>query len=535
MDLVERAALAECGTFVCTPDSVKLPYACMEQMLLEPVRVQRVLLAERLECGVRVKFETAFDMVRLHFLEHMLVWLEALVFQKCQVPVLGSRTKRTSRESVEGAIKGLSTVCRSQILCEFKRHIFQGGAKVGSLLCYYASSIPIDECHSVFKSAHHKLTTNELYYNAIYNKDVLQFVSNADGITWYKPWVYSGGGCMAGHHVEDAFLHFVHVCLSVDWELCLVSPQDPPECPQWTLDERVHAAAVLKATENAACKSWLFGKNVGSIEGLQRLMSVLVELGCDSREEGGGSWEHALWARDLVLNPEFMCNKYPNLFVEVEMNPGSMVLSNESHSVCGFSSLCMAWNVGLYSHILQYARLEQGMARQTRLFMKARTANSVALRGETLPFCFTTECMTAFDVLAGSRYKHCTYHRLLTEEGAALVNMRIGLLEPFAQFCWGAYSSQYSNTPQVCKEAMATSVVSHGLVQNDSQLMCCMCGEPLVYRALLAAWSKTKSTKWTHLFCSECFACIAHNEDVHHSAYADIRSPYSCYWHTFTK
>jgi hypothetical protein len=186
-----------------------------------------------------------------------------------------------------------------------------------------------------------------------------------------------------------------------------------------------------------------------------RLVKLLAANGCKHYGARDSScsefWESSLVRREWVLNPDYLCVYHPELFHQVLLLPGQGLISNESHSVFGFSSLCMAWNVCIEKHILHYMSQERDMARLARtsivqhgIFgLDSEEPRPLQLRGTALNFCLTTEAMRMAENLialtdSSRHFRSCM--------GPGSFDEYIARMAPAAnavmQFCWRNYGVQ---------------------------------------------------------------------------------------------
>jgi hypothetical protein len=408
--------------------------------------------------------------------------------------------------------------------------------------------------NSLLKDIQHEVSQCD-QLQELYASDLLKDIGDFDGMTWMEAWMYSGGGALAGHHLEDGFLHFVHVCLNITLDRSTAASDDT---------EFQLSCSVLEATQRLAAKSWLLCRDVKKAEGTLRLVKLLADEGCKHYGARDSScsvyWESGLMKREWVLDPAYFCSKYPDMFYEAHVMPGQGLISNESHSVIGFSSFCMAWNVCVEDHLLHYMSQERDMARLARTSVSSDAIFGVdseeprlhQLRGLYLNFCLTTEVVRMADAVVGltdssRHFRSCmglgSYEQYMKRMAPAVNSV--------LQFCWQNYSVQLHpvhldsskrSITDVCRTDVLASGVLSELWPNHSRHVCCVCGEPLIFRALLAAWrsegvaklknlAKPKQGKnehsVTHMFCQHCMSCV---KQAQRPVLLDIRSTFSINW-----
>jgi hypothetical protein len=94
----------------------------------------------------------------------------------------------------------------------------------------------------------------------------------------------------------------------------------------------------------------------------------------------------------------------------------------------------------------------------------------------------------------------------------------------------------------VCRTDVLASGVLKQIFQNHSMHVCCVCGEPILYRGLLAAWRHDGAGRLpqrrlpavgrnersvTHAFCQHCISCI---KNAQGAILLDMRSTFNIQW-----
>ncbi len=542
---VSSGALKSCFTALYTKlPAAPMSYADAQHFLHEKIKYSRVYVTRKLKCGVQVGFQDFEDesvmMERLHFLEHMLVWLWAVVVRGgdgfASLP-----QQRASAAAIHEAMLGLSGVSPITAFEAYQKHVFE--RPIGATVTWYARNTTVVPGTPLFAVL--SFMTHQSELSGLWNVDWLRKICNCDGMAWQKAWVYSGGGCSAGHHVEDGFLDFLHVHVKIDWRSLVDGPTDAtvPRSDEEARRDQL-AADVLNTTQRLAVKSWLFGQDVASVDGLQSIVQVLRDEGCLSPDEetaGAGFFEYVLHQRNTLLNPTFMLKKYPERFSQQLLLPGDAVWSNESHSVFGFSSLCMAWNICTAPRIDIHAGMERAMAAAVRETVSPTHIYGTPLqrepppilRGMCIEFCITQELLDAAHVLSGLEMRSGLLPPMSGPAAAGVAEMR-NILFGFLQKCWKQYKHQLPWAPPHVPH-FATSVDGTALERLGScapchsKLVCCACGEPLLYKAVTAVWGV--KMPGTYMFCGHCYRCV--KDHVHEAKLLDVRSSYDVYWHDY--
>lgn len=381
-----------------------------EQFLLEEVSVWCVGLKEKMDSGIKVEYTHVCCMKRLYFSEHMLLWLHDIIKEGKSTLKITPAIERATRESVEAAIEYLSSVGVQTTLDAYKNYVFKS-SDVGKPLTWYSKdrNVPVSRADHLLDVLMH----NSILLRELHGCDVLHRLGKYERWQSYRSDNLSpvslGGGSVAGHHVQDGFMHVVHVCVPLMWDKCLPEWLGDTSIPCLLDNEQLRTAvAVMNMGQKHAVQSWLFCSNVASVDGMKNLLQVLKEEGFLSTSDCQvvASWDCVINKREAVLNPEYMCSKYPELFREHLIVPGKGVVSNESHSVIGHSSFCMAWNLCLPSHMHVYAHMEGEMALAVRtnvipgsVYGQSTLDPPRLLHGLAVNFCLTTELLEAADMI----------------------------------------------------------------------------------------------------------------------------------------
>jgi hypothetical protein len=487
----------ECGSVFFDLQPVTVSHEQAKVILTGKVEVYRVVLSRRIKCGLRVEYKPCGEMQRVVFLEHMLVWLADVVTSGRSSHIV--EAQRCDTSMLKAALAALATRDPIEVLLKFKEYIFDSSKRSKDTLTWYAADGKVRDNRLLKEILHEVSQCDRL--QELYASDLLKHIGDFDGMTWMEAWMYSGGGALAGHHLEDGFLHFVHVCLKIIVDRSSADSADT---------DFALSCSVIDATQRLAAKSWLLCRDVKTAEGTMRLVKLLADEGCKhygTRDSSCSAyWESSLMKREWVLDPAYFCSKYPDVFYEAYVLPGEGLISNESHSVIGFSSFCMAWNVCVEDHLLHYMSQERDMARLARTSVISEAIFGVdseeprlhQLRGSYLKFCLTTEAAQMADAVVGLSDNG---RRSISGMGPGPFEQHIRRMAPavnsILQFCWQNYSVQLHyvhlssskrRITDVCRTDVLDSGVLIELLPNHSRHVCCVCGEPLIFRAFLAAW-----------------------------------------------
>ncbi len=178
---------------------------------------------------------------------------------------------------------------------------------------------------------------------AVYTTDIMEYVMpEASGISYKHSWVYSGGQGLAGVHLEDGFLHFVHHLISL--ELSLASG---------SLLERLVTKYMMLSS-----KVWVF-YNQGGVDGGIELNKYVAKL-----FNVAPVVDELLASRMYVLDPRAFYDD-PD-FKVVTQYPGQYVHSDLPHSVTGCGFLSFACNILMTGSLAMYIKAEEMMAAAVR-------------------------------------------------------------------------------------------------------------------------------------------------------------------------
>lgn len=464
---------------------------------------------------------------RLGFYLRIVCWLANTIVGKNRVKSLGLAP---TLDEVNKALKVLHTESAESLLAKYKAFMFDPLVRKGDTVSFYArdgklSSSP--SCATLLRQFYHQCDTMK----NIASQDILPFLGSYDGMSMNKAWVYSGGGCLAGHHIENAYLHFLHVCLDIDW-----AKVDFAAVLQGTMDMGWVSVVrdVLCSMQKLSLKSWVCGGNTDDAAGVLQVANLIKkEFGlrdCDP--------EVALSARQYVLNPSYVCRKYPEIFYERKMRPGEALLLNESHSVLGFTTLSMAWNVCLQQELANYLQLESKLAGLVDLLPVLHAANRKSMfqtRGDTITFCLSAEVLAAADSMFGRKV-----------QGTSLLHARLPrgmvdhvynkILSPSSALLSKLYEDQLTyNLPT--QAHLGSSLSFDKRITPVANVVCHICGKPLLFKAILADYAFSDKAKQLagYPYCMQCYqglsACIT--KRAKHIKIVSIRSDFDVFWREY--
>lgn len=519
----------------------------------ENIEVWKVVCRKVTLAGVKVEFVLVGTMKRIDFYARYIVWFA--------VTLLGLGSGFTfsgvlSERSIESALQKFEGLSHSDILNIVHNHIFHLHNKAGMVLTYYAKDGMLDKS-PVTKSMLFDTIKSCDKVADILKRDIVSQLGSYNGIAFHKAWVYSGGTTMAGHHVEDCYLKFVHACFDVkwstfDWEWDFLKKSK--KCPVTASSGQ----KILQVVNNMAVKSWLVGCDAGCAEGIVNINKIIaIEFGHDNI-----NIEHALYTRCCILNPEYFTIKSPQQFREILLRPGQALLSDDSHSVYGFCSTSVAWNVLFPEDVARCLQLEKDMA----LSMQSQSSITRVLkqshgRGETINTSLACEllreCDRSFDLQNDFSYAgtslYATHQSLVDKLWCRVHQPALKLLcqlylSSHTTVEWSSTRSVSSSTRVHDGNSVTCSgILSHKELGNTADptlkqiktgtVVCYVCGIPCLMDAVVASVKvpvDKKMSTCTRLLCRECFGIHRHFDDVVREAhYLCIRSGFDIWFREY--
>lgn len=186
-------------------------------LIKERVVVYKVLLHESTQAGIQVYFKEFRSMCRLEFYVFYVVWFAINILGLDAEFDFESRFVKFPSTLVDSALNKLDNCDVGVVLTKLKQYLFEHEHVEDEILTYYAKDgeVCASEAATNMLAMFAKQCT---HIRAIVKQDVIQHMGLYDGMALQKAWLYSGGTCLAGHHVEDGFLRFVHVSVHIDWD-----------------------------------------------------------------------------------------------------------------------------------------------------------------------------------------------------------------------------------------------------------------------------------------------------------------------------
>jgi hypothetical protein len=352
---------------------VKLTANDTNIFLFESVFVRKHILDEKVEGGWSFDIIDWRWMTRVQLYEHVVKWFVA--------DVCGEPSIKLTAECIEFLNKKDQAV----LIEAYKSYI--RGCDKGAVIGWYAQD---KQATGVVKSI--------LQKGGIIKKDkgeegdLLSYVRGVeakgahyegfDGISRRRAWGYSGAG-IAGHHIEDGWLHFQNWL--VDLQLTYKGGKASDK------------ALLVECAKRLSFRVWLFNKHSCTPAAVNELAGRIASM----FRKAPDYWESPLHRRQFVLDPDW-CKAHWKDMVEHVQSPGGIITSNCSHSVIGFTFLSMAWNVCKPSHLQHYIACEFEAARLSAdKFKTCVDQNMWGFRGATLSFSLTVEVLNQLIMGAG--------------------------------------------------------------------------------------------------------------------------------------
>ena len=218
-----------------------------------------------------------------------------------------------------------------------------------------------------------------------------------DGMSVEKAWTYHGGWGGAGFHLEDGYTGFRNAAHGLSFEL-ITQPGQEYFVELWEV-------RVLQAMLRLSVKTWVFYK--GEMEGMLPTAAIIaainewlaVQFGVSSCTTADGLAR----ARQYVLDPWVLADKFPEMFYVVHQWPGLVLESMLGHSVSGISWFSQAWNVCGLTTLSGCMALERAVSRLTR--MKRRTTKKHKHQSDegTPAFCLASYIFQAYTFAHGAQ------------------------------------------------------------------------------------------------------------------------------------
>lgn len=225
--------------------------------------------------------------------------------------------------------------------------------------------------------------------------------------------------------------------------------------------------------------------------------------------EPNSHFELVLHLRTFILNPDYFVAKYPDVFGEIILHPGEVLVSDHSHSVVGFCGLSVAWNVLLLDDIVECSALEKEMAdcMRTNTPSLVRYLRNTDGRGPIIHFSIANELLTSIDRRFHAMQDTSYLGRRSNRVNKVLVDrLRKDLFQPALHHINNLYIRSYKQPP--CMYGMTVAGVDGKL----ESLVCHVCGIPCLVEAVVVTVPKSSGSKKATtvcLLCPECYAtCV---------------------------
>jgi len=240
-------------TFKVPTCAFKTLYQAHQYFAVEQITVYCTVVEQQCAAGVKLKWCVQETCNRLLFYFKYVIWYANTVI------IQQSRRKWPSNSAVTvGAIKSALNVIKQysaeELLDMYMTFMFHQKQAAGDVVGFYAKDgeligqatdlmkFVFESCDGVRSISHHDMFLHFRVHH---------------GMSMGKAWVYSGGTCNAGHHVEDGFLHFVHMMLAIDMQHTQYSLG--VLAPHVCTDGEV-VRDVLLTIQAIALKRWLMGR-----------------------------------------------------------------------------------------------------------------------------------------------------------------------------------------------------------------------------------------------------------------------------------
>lgn len=498
----------------------------------EEVVVHKMLVSQTSAAGLQIEYEQQETTTRLTFYFKFIVWFVSNVVQN--VPAAWPAKHKIKLETVQSALKNLNSHSPHQVMTMYMNFLFNRAWSTGSPVGFYAKDGKLSgSCKQLMAP----MWNSSDILKSISHSDLLLYCQQHDGMSMGKAWVYSGGTCLAGHHIEDGFLHFVHLMLDIKYDDMKFSfgLLQPELC-----DDDGMVRDVLKTMQTLSVKRWLFGRSnpctVHSVMSINNIIGKEFAL-------PDTMYEKYLHARCFLLNPDYMTSKYPDLFYVTDMHPGQAIYSNETHSVIGLSHVCMAWNVCQASELQSYIDMEFDMACAARPTLekggpgldgsedsRGRQAVHFSLSNEVMSLCDALMCCETFQGtldMIGRQMSHACSSRLweVVKKATDVIVQRC--LATGVSYGSAAKYVDYPPSLEVLKGCLNEAV------RQKNLYVCHFCGMPLVFEGLLSLMPVDGAA--THRPLLVCVPCFDQVLDVRRCplAHITIRSAREIFWNEY--
>lgn len=523
----------------------------------EKVDVYKVTCDNSRPAGVQVDFIAhGSTMTRLEFYVQYIAWCATTVLN---MPSEYSFGKMPSLDLLRASMDRFRDFDKKEVLLMLKQHIFNLKHCKGDTLTYYAKDGRVAKS-AMTRNFNLDVLSKCANLTEVGKRDLIPQLQSMDGMSYNQAWIYSGGTSMAGHHVEDAFLKFVHVIFDIkwdqvpwDWDLCIQPSKGCSVAGKLALE-------VLMLINTYGIKSWLMGSITASAKGITSYCDMLShEFGLEHTNN-----EHTLYHRGCILNPSYFSQKYPDIFKEVLLEPGDALLSNEAHSVVGFCSLSVAYNVLFREDIADLLWLEKDMA----TWMKAKTSSIVRCvresrgRGDLINLSLASSLLTLCD-------KQWSIRNDVSYMGLIMYNAHKDMCDrlwytvcmPSFDYLKGLYMDgcTHIDLRKICDEscppkgpgivkcmgladARLLDSIHENQVQkqiNTANIVCYVCGIPCLMHAVVCLTLKSvgrKRATSTPILCMECFeACMPFPDVVKEAYLLLVRSDFEMFFKEYHK
>lgn len=431
--------------------------------LVEDVYVHMACVAQKAAAGVRVTFE------RLPRRYSRLEFLCAIVCWFARVVICGDKAEEFAFEGTDAEVKK-ALCCISKILeCEpdpavwvlDKYESYLSACAVGDTAAYYSKDGQLrGSAAELLRCASARFCSDSVVKRAM-DADLLKsFQARFDGMKASAAWVYTGGAALAGHHLEDGFMHFVNFMPSlafntVDYDVVAAKAG-------FVTGETI--AALVPVLHDLSAKRWTFVPDSLTPATASHLCHALA-VAFPVAQPGAApvADDRVLFRRDLVLlDGQFEVR--PGSTVKcVIQRPGQAIVARCSHSVVGgLCSLSFAWNVCIASEVRRYVDMEFGMAK----LAGTHTAPPyhMALRGASVSVCLAAELLM--------RASHEHQQAVLQ---SARVHDALGVPQERVRLVWCADANailrQSCHACALCGVPLLVCAIAVG-----HELMCIQCG-----------------------------------------------------------
>lgn len=339
-----------------------------EEFLGTRVKTCQIVIKQSLPAGIVIARGRGVSMSRRGVLKRAVIW-----YAEC---VLGIKlTGKAIDDKTVQALDAMENLTKEEAREKYLAYVFKDTEEKDRDGGCYASDTEGDDMMAGL--------LYEVFRPETGATDLLELLPNKfTGLSRQSPWLYSGV-TFAGHHIEDAFMHFFHLFVLLKFALASLGD----------IDRRL-----LECMERLSFRDWLFCSKSSTPEDVQWLCRE-IETAFKLKQ---GWYEKVLDERNYVLSPVWWQTKHPGLFKLVHQGPGDSIVTNQSHNVVGFGVLSFAHNIARLESVRHYVACEcLAAVDASKAYMWYRIVNQNVSRGEGLTgcrghrinFCLTSELM----------------------------------------------------------------------------------------------------------------------------------------------